>query len=270
MSAEIGAIVRAATGGRYLRDQKGKLLGRPRGASDGKPLLAGFIQCACGATFEAVRGYYVCSARRRKGPSVCASEFSFPVEGIDTIFLDAIEGTLLRPEFIDRMLDDVFARDPEVERSELLDEQTRLRTEVTNLAQAIAQRGDIPALADALKTARGDVRLRAIVAELAKPVVRSDRELLKAALELRSADWRDVLRGPHLAQARLVLQHVIELPIRIHNKPKPKWISAARPFGLGVGLTELGVPTTTTSSVSGRTARGLRRGGSVRQLRWSE
>jgi len=116
MSAEIGAIVRAATGGRYLRDQKGKLLGRPRGASDGKPLLAGFIQCACGATFEAVRGYYVCSARRRKGPSVCASEFSFPVEGIDTIFLDAIEGTLLRPEFIDRMLDDVFARDPEVER----------------------------------------------------------------------------------------------------------------------------------------------------------
>lgn len=59
--------------------------------------------------------------------------------------------------------------------------------------------------------------------------------MLKAALELRTADWRDVLRGPHILQARTVLQHIIDLPIRIHNEPKPKWIAAARPEGLLVG-----------------------------------
>src|SRR5262249_20154249 len=63
---------------------KGRLLGSPKrhGHQPTRNLLAGFIACQCGATLEAVKGRYVCSGRRRKGPSVCASEFSFAVEGI--------------------------------------------------------------------------------------------------------------------------------------------------------------------------------------------
>jgi site-specific DNA recombinase len=219
---------------KYLHDTKGRLLGRPRGASDGKNLLAGFIQCACGATFEAVRGQYVCSARRRKGPSVCASSFSFAVEGIDAIFLDAIEGALLRPEFIDHILDDAFAHDPSAEHAALVAEQARLTSEVTNLTKAIAAGGDIPALAEALRAR--DSRLRQIAGLLAKPMARPDRDVLKAALELRSGQWREVLRSQHIAQARMVLQHLVDLPIRIHNQPKPKWIAGVRRNGLAVGL----------------------------------
>ena len=39
-----------------------------------------------------------------------------------------------------------------------------------------------------------------------------------------------------MSQARLVLPDLVELPIRIHNKPKPKWIVDARPNGLAVGM----------------------------------
>ena len=50
----------------------------------------------------------------------------------------------------------------------------------------------------------------------------------------QAADWRHILRGPHVAQARLVLQHLVDLPIRVMNEPKPKWIAEARPKGLAV------------------------------------
>ena len=30
----------------------------------------------------------------------------------------------------------------------------------------------------------------------------------------------------------MVLQHLIDLPIRVLNEPKPKWVAAARPEGL--------------------------------------
>ena len=65
----------------YLRDGKGRLLGSPKRHGHGpvKRLLAGFIACECGATFEAVKGRYVCSARRRKGATVCPQKTTFDV-----------------------------------------------------------------------------------------------------------------------------------------------------------------------------------------------
>jgi hypothetical protein len=220
----------------YLRDTKGRLLGSPRGHTAGKHLLAGFIQCGCGATFEAVKGQYVCSTRRRKGASVCESAFTFPVESIDNVFLDALEQVVLSPTFIDRVLDATFAQDPNAERVSLVQEHERLTREVENLTRGIAQGGDIPALAVALS--ERDKRLKVVNAQLARPVHLPDREVLKAALELRTANWRDVLRGPHVAQARVVLQHLLDLPIRVHNEPMPKWMAAARPEGLLVGLVQ--------------------------------
>jgi site-specific DNA recombinase len=220
----------------YLRDKQGRLLGSPRrhGHNPSRHLLAGFIACACGATFEAVRGYYVCSGRRRKGRHVCASDQSFAVESMENVFLDALEQELLAPSFIEGVLDATFTLNPCDERDRLLDERDRLTREVENLTRAIALGHQIEALATAL--AERDKRLTTIKAQLAKPLSVPDRDVLRAALEARRADWREVLRGPHIAPARTVLQHLIELPIRVHNEPKPKWLAAARPEGLAVGL----------------------------------
>ena len=231
----------------YLRSTKGRLLGRPRGSTDGKHLLAGFLQCACGATFEAVRAYYVCSAKRRKGAAVCPSDVLFPVTTIDHVFLDAIERTVLSPTFVERVLDATFATAPDVHREQLTQERVSLAHEIGNLTAAVAQGGDLPALVKAL-TDR-DQRLKAIDKQLAKPIEIPDREVLKAALELRTGQWRDVLRSQHISQARLVLQHLIELPILILNQPKPAyikkgdtrgteniWRASTRPGGLLAGL----------------------------------
>ena len=68
---------------------------------------------------------------------------------------------------------------------------------------------------------------------------------LKAALELRTADWRDILRGPDVAQARLVLQHLIDLPIKVINQPVPKWMTGVKPEGLMVGIQSVAAPTGT-------------------------
>src|SRR5207302_11333951 len=137
----------------YLRDTKGHLLGSPRGHGHGEPkhLLTGFIQCQCGATFEVVRGYYTCAARRRKGSTVCESEVIFPVAGIENIFLDSLEDVWLSPRFVDFVLDAAFAQDPNAEREALVQEHQRLAREIENLTKGIASGGDIPALAIALQ-----------------------------------------------------------------------------------------------------------------------
>lgn len=98
-----------------------------------------------------------------------------------------------------------------------------------------------------------DRKLKDLDAKLAKPAVTPDRDVLRAALRLRGTEWRDVLRGPHLDQARVVLQHLINLPIKILNQPIPKyikrgdtrgtenigkWAANTRPGGLLVGLVQ--------------------------------
>ena len=44
----------------------------------------------------------------------------------------------------------------------------------------------------------------------------------------RLREWKAVLRGKHLAQARLVLKHLLTLPVRITNEPAPAWVEASR------------------------------------------
>jgi hypothetical protein len=79
-------------------------------------------------------------------------------------------------------------------------------------------------------------RLRDLDAKLATPVVTPDREALRRALELRSGQWRDILRGKHVEQGRLILQHLVDLPIRIMNDPRPTWMTQTRPNGMLVGM----------------------------------
>lgn len=152
------------------------------------------------------------------------------------------------------MVDAVFAENPDDARQALLDERKRVATEITNLTTAIAAGGNIPALVDLLT--KRDRELKALDMKRAKPTMIPDREALRAALRLRGTEWRDVLRGKHLPQARLVLQHLMNLPLRILNQPVPgyitkgdtrgtenigKWGVETRPGGLLVGLV-YGIP----------------------------
>ena len=155
---------------------------------------------------------------------------AIPVEAVERSFLDCLEQVVLSDRFIEQVLDGAFANNPDAERELLVSERARLVTEIANLTAGIAAGGDIPALAKALSDR--DKALKSIDAKLAKPVVLPDRDVLKAALEFRKGEWRDLLRGPHVAQGRLILQHLIELPIRIPNEPKPKWMARTRPGGL--------------------------------------
>ena len=97
----------------------------------------------------------------------------------------------------------------------------------------IGSRLTLPDLSDESRVF--DVNLTALV-------VLPERDVLRAALELRAGDWRGVLRGSHIQQARMILQHVIDLPVRIMNTPKPKWLAMVRPAGLLVGLVLSGRP----------------------------
>jgi hypothetical protein len=100
--------------------------------------------------------------------------------------------------FIEHVLNGAFANNPDAERELLISERAGLVAEIETLTKGIALGGDIPSLAKALSDC--DKALKSIAAKLAKPVVLPDREVLKAALEFRKGEWRDLLRGPHVAQ----------------------------------------------------------------------
>jgi hypothetical protein len=118
----------------------------------------------------------------------------------------------------------------------------RLQTEVTNLTKAIALGGDIPQLVKML--AAKDKELKAIEARIANPIVIPEREELRQVLERRAGDWRTILRSKHVEQTRLVLQHLIDLPIKVPNEPMPRWLATMKPEGLTVGLIQSGTSPT--------------------------
>jgi hypothetical protein len=136
------------------------------------------------------------------------------------------------------------------DRERMLRDRDSLTTEIANLTTAIAKGGDIPALADALRMR--DEKLKKLDGKLSIPIVLPDRDQLRAALEQRVGDWRTILRGPHVTQARMVLQHLLVLPINIVPNPnveyrdtpgvlygdprQAKWVAAAKGSGLTVGL----------------------------------
>jgi site-specific DNA recombinase len=231
---------RADRASRYLRSATGQLIGRP--SHGGKYLLSGLLVCPCGARFEALKGgnwsyrggVYVCSARRRKGPSVCPHNLVFPIAETDAMILSVIEGDVLAPSFIAQVLDSAFASSPD-DRAEVEAERARVAREVENLTTAIAQADDeIPALVARLKAR--DKQLKRLDTRLA-PQERPDRETLRQALMQRVEDWRQILRDParHARQGRMVLQQLVG-EIEVEGTPKPHWLASPRPAGLLSGM----------------------------------
>ena len=230
VSQELEALVDARRGDRrerYLRGQHGQLLGQPTG----RYLLSGLLRCPCGANFEAQKalhgvrpgGVYVCSANRRKGSAICANRLALPIAETDERILLAIEGEVLTPVFIERVLDTVFV--PDVADHDAIEVDARgLEREVFNLTSAIKAGGDIPSLVAELRATNArlvDLRRRL------EPREADDREHLRTALEQRCTEWRSILRA-NPAQGRQVLAHIIG--------PVMLWLGEAEDLAVAEGF----------------------------------
>jgi site-specific DNA recombinase len=184
---------RAGRRERYLRGQKGQLLGKP---VLGKYLLSGLLVCRCGARFEAQKAHgnrkdvYICSAHRRKGAAVCDNRLALPIVDTEDRILRVIEGEVLQPSFIDTVLDSVFVPDS-TDRPALESERGELERQLASLTEAVKLGGDIPTLVTALKTTNAQL---ASVRRRLEPQEQHDREQLRAALEQRSEEWKQILR----------------------------------------------------------------------------
>jgi hypothetical protein len=194
----------------------------------------------------------VCAARRRKGPHVCKHDLTFAVPELDDAILGVIEGQVLAPTFVDRVLESAYppAADPTV----LQTERAQLTQQINNLTSAIAAGGQMEELVAALKDRKR--RFTALDASLRADM--PDRTRLRAAIEQRVADWRDVLRA-EAPQGRQVLRQILgPIHIRVYSGDcsdllaheglpvtpgphkvvdfEPTWCAETRPEGLLHGL----------------------------------
>lgn len=264
VSEEVAAAVdarRAEMKSQYLRATQGKFIGRPH---EGKYLLTGMMKCPCGANYEVLRDRYVCAARRRKGPDVCPHTWTFAVRDLDDAILTVIEGQVLAPSFIDRVIETAYP--PAADPAALQTERAQIRQEITNLTAAITAGGQIEELVAALK----ERKRRLTTLDFSLRAETPDRERLRPALEQRIADWRDVLRQ-EARQGRQVLRQVVR-PIQVRpfdegggtffeptrlvdaegwtrQDDVPWWEAPFKPEGLLVGLIQsLASPTGTGGS----------------------
>ena len=134
-------------------------------------------------------------------------------------------------------------------------ERHELEQQLDRLTAAIKLGGSIPQLVDEMKSI--NLRLRDVRCRL-EPREQQDRERLRAALEQRVDEWREILR-PNPAQGRQLLKHVIgpimlwvgqasDLAIAHAAEPRDqrgrenltpgdlRWEADVRPEGLLVGL----------------------------------
>jgi hypothetical protein len=177
--------------------------------------------CACGSNFEAYKtswngdGVYVCSSHRRK-PGLCTNTLTLPIPETDRVLLDIIEGEVLGTRYINELLS-LVDREVEDETPRLEAERDRLSREVVNLVESIA--AGVSAGTVAPQITIRESRIADINAQLRFPrPERLDVERLRAALEQRTTEWREVLRGEtHVA--RLLLRRLVE-PIVLHT-PAP-------------------------------------------------
>lgn len=222
---------------RYLRGADGKLIGKPL-ANNPRYLLSGLLICPCGSRFEVTKQSwrnsepaYMCAAFRRKGPSVCNNDLALPVEATERAILDVIEGSVLTPDFVERVLDSAFTSEPEARRH-LQSERERTAREIENLTRALAQGGDVAALVTGLRTR--EKQLKSLDAALARTRDEPDRDALRHALLQRVSDWKKVLHA-HPKQARMVLQQLVG-EMHVHsNADRPQWIATPRVEGLLAG-----------------------------------
>lgn len=216
---------------RYLNAVTANRKGRknPNMARGRYLLSGGLLVCpTCGAHFEAriapwhgLKDVYICSTRRRK-PNACSNTLALSIAYADASVLDELEGEVLGTTAINRLLD--LVETVEDDTIALTETRDRLAQEIQRLVDSIAMGVPADSLAPAIRQrenerAKIEARLR-----LPRPE-RHDREVLRAALEQRSASWRAELRGSPKVARELVRR--LMGPITLWDpKDRPDWIPA--------------------------------------------
>ena len=116
---------------------------------------------------------------------------ALPIDETDDRVLGVIEGEVLTPAFIERVLDTVFVPDA-INREALEADAIDLERQIANLTAAVAHGGHNPSLVEELK--RTNARLADVRRRL-EPREHHDREQLRLALEQRVDEWKQVLRS---------------------------------------------------------------------------
>src|SRR5438093_948732 len=189
-------------------------------------LLSGLLLCGeCGWGLHAThrtsqRGepqrYYVCTAYRTRGETVCTNRYSAPMEGVHAEVLATLRRKVLKPDLVrdvvGRALELRAARPAALEeqRQALAGELQRLETELRRYAEAVGA-GDhpLPALLEAMGAREQRRReIRAQLEELATPRVHVTDVAVYGEASRRLTDWQGLLER-HPADARGVLQDLL-------------------------------------------------------------
>jgi DNA invertase Pin-like site-specific DNA recombinase len=210
----------------YLKSQQFEAIRRAPHKAHARFLLSGgLLLCpTCGGHFEGRkggsawqgRGVYVCSSRKHK-PGSCTNRLSLEMDEMDQTVLDQVEGEMLSPRFVDQLLR--MVEDTPDDNERLSAERDGLLAQKGNLVRSLAKGVSPEDVAPLLKELNAKIAKLESALNRPKPV-NVNKAQLRAALEQRIAEWREVLRGePHVA--RLLLRRLIG-PITLWtDEPQP-------------------------------------------------
>ena len=210
----------------YLRANNGQLWGRPANGIESRHLLTGLAQCGvCGGGLivhsRASAGRrthaYLCSYHHLRGNTVCPGGVVLPVESTNQTVLAALEQEVLHPEVVRRAMSRAIdelntATDTVVPRRTALQAELGvLEQELSRLAAAVAQGGDLEPLLDGIRAR--ERRRQALQTEWSgldglPPVTTRDLQQIQHDVEARLADWRGLLRR-QVAQSRQILKKLL-------------------------------------------------------------
>jgi hypothetical protein len=152
-------------------------------------------------------------------PGVCSNTLALPLAQLDEDVLSTIEGEVLRPSLIEKLLTMVDAGAAE-SHAALERERDRLAQEIANLVQAIKH--GVPGDTVAPEIRRCEQEKVKVEAKLRAPRPEAlNLERLRAALEQRSDRWKTDLRSEPKV-ARLIVRKLVG-PITLWEEA-PEWL----------------------------------------------
>jgi site-specific DNA recombinase len=214
----------------YRKSGRGALWGRPEAHAGGHGtgyLLSGLLLCgACGWGLHAThrtsqRGtpqrYYICTAHRTRGTTVCSNRWSAPMAALHASVIEHVRRDVLS----DDLVRDVARRALELraartisagdERQALLRELERVQTELRRYAEAVGAGDALPALLDAMRAR--ERRRQELEAKLSA-LTGNGRQTPVAAAQVyrdiaaRLTDWHGLL-DRHPERSREILRSVL-------------------------------------------------------------
>jgi len=218
----------------YVRETNGQLWGRPPSGVQSRYLLSGMLRCAyCGAsltvhnTSHRRQSYYICASYHERGRTVCENGLRLPMLAADDAVLTEIESVVLDPSIVAGAIEDAIAElrptrgSIEAKREALLTDLRRFEEQQGRYIAAIGRAGDVPALADALKTCEHDRQrtLRELAAlDGLERLSGFDVKRIEQDLVNRLTEWRSLLKR-QTPIARQVLARLLDGKIAWTPRP---------------------------------------------------